>query len=77
MSRHYRSYPVNAPKKQNYHKLFTLEDEAKLAYNRDMAFRYFVNEWHAEIPELMGWELTDFYCHYKFGRVAQLSLDLA
>ena len=39
-------------KKQNYSKLFTLEEEAKLAYNTNIQFRQFVSERAGKLVEL-------------------------
>lgn len=39
-------------KKQNYSKLFTLEEQAKLAYNTNMQFRQFANERTGKLVEL-------------------------
>ena len=36
-----------------------------MQYNRDMVFRKFVAEWNADVPELMGWSLDDFYKAYQ------------
>lgn len=46
-------------KKQNYSKLFTPEEEAKLAYNTNMRFRQFANE--------RTGKLADLYTIYKQG----------
>ena len=57
--------------RRGYFKLFNEEDNARLAYNKDMAFRTFVNEWNADMPELMSWSLKDFYRAYQ-SRCVQL-----
>ena len=65
-------------KKINYSPLFNFADDfAMMRYNKDMAFRKFVHEWHADEPELLGWTLTDFYLAYQSGGVFQLKLTLA
>ena len=52
--------------KPNYSKLFSnKEDEARMAYNRDMEFRDFVLNWDKDNPELLAWSLADFYDVYK------------
>ena len=66
------------PKKPTNHSpLFGFADDfAKMKYNKDMGFRRFVHEWNADIPELMGWSLADFYLAYQTGGVAQLKLGI-
>ena len=61
------------PKRHNYSTLFGEEERAKMAYNRDTAFRKFVAEWNIDAPELIGWSLVQFYNAYKCGAV-QLSI---
>ena len=46
-------------KKPDYSKLFTLEEQAKLAYNTNMRFRQFANE--------RTGKLTELYTMYKQG----------
>ena len=76
MARYYHTFPHT--KRHDYRKLFTPADTAALAYVKDTAFRKFVNEWHTDIPELMGWTLEDFHRQYKkSGNFLQLSLPLA
>ena len=58
----------------NFRVLLTDAEKAKLLYNRDMAFRRFVDEWNADIPELLAWTLSDFYHAYQRGGDLQLSL---
>ena len=65
MARYFHSYP-HLPKKHNYSKLFNDEDKAKLMYNRDMAFRSFVDS----APNM---SLANLYTIYKGGAV-QLQL---
>lgn len=65
MSRYLHTFPRVCKKRQNYSKLLNKEDKAKMQYNRDMAFRKFVAEWNADVPELMGWSLDDFYKAYQ------------
>jgi hypothetical protein len=36
-----------------------------MEYNRNMDFRSFVLNWNADMPELLGWSLADFYKAYK------------
>ena len=73
--RFFNIYPKTYKKKVSYAKLLTTEDYAKLQYKKDMAFRRFVIEWNADLPELMGWTLTDFFIAYKSQGV-QLKLFL-
>lgn len=65
MSRYSHTFPRVYKKKQNYSKLFTEEDNVRMRYNRDMSFRKFVAEWNADVPELLGWTLNDFYRAYQ------------
>ena len=74
--RYCKTYPIVHKRRINYAVLFNnKEDKAQMAYNRDMAFRRFVSEWNADVPELMAWSLADFYKAYLSGG-AQLSLTL-
>ena len=41
------------------------EDKAKLAYNKDMEFRRFVQCYDIDNPTLFGWTLADFFKAYK------------
>lgn len=77
--RYIHTYPAVCKKRmQNYAKLFSDAENAKLLYNRDMNFRKFVNEWQPECVELLSWSLEDFYRQYKKSdRTLQLSLALA
>ena len=59
----------------NYAPLFNSEDFARMQYNKNTAFRRFVEEWNADLPELLGWTLTDFYLAFQTG-CAQLTLGL-
>lgn len=61
MSRYYHAYPKKRRPHSNYAKLFNDEDKAKMEYNRNMDFRSFVQNWNADIPELLAWSLLDFY----------------
>lgn len=65
--RYTRTYPTIRKNRIDYSVLFTCEDKAKLEYNKNMAFRRFVNEWHADEAELMGWNLVDFYTAFVGG----------
>lgn len=69
--------PYKYKHRRGYFRLFTETETAKSAYNTDMAFRKFVNEWNKDAPELLSWTLTDFYHAYKNGKAYQLSLSLA
>jgi hypothetical protein len=66
-ARYIKYYPTIRKKRINYSVLFTFEDKAKMEYNRNMKFRKFVSEWHADEPELMGWSLLDFYTAFVRG----------
>jgi hypothetical protein len=46
-----------------------------MEYNRNMDFRSFVQNWNADVAELLGWSLLDFYKAYK-NNGYQLSLAL-
>lgn len=61
----YRSWTSTHKHRRGYFKLVNEDDTARLAYNKDMAFRTFVYEWHADMPELLSWSLKDFYRAYK------------
>lgn len=63
--RYTHTYPHNRKKKPDYSILFNEEDKAKIEYNKNMSFRKFVAEWNADVPELMGWSLLDFYRAYQ------------
>jgi hypothetical protein len=52
------------PKKMDYSKLFNADDQARLAYNSDMRFRDFVENWDKDNPNLFGWSFADFYRVY-------------
>ena len=65
MSRYCHTFPYQRKCKPDYSKLFNEEDKAKMEYNRNMDFRSFVLNWNADMPELLGWSLLDFYKAYK------------
>lgn len=65
MSRYYHTFPHQRKCKPDYAKLFNEEEKIKMEYNKDMAFRSFVQNWNADVPELLGWSLADFYKAYK------------
>lgn len=65
MSRYYHAFPPTR-KRQKYSALFNNdEDKAKLAYNKDMEFRRFVQCYDIDNPTLFGWTLADFFTAYK------------
>jgi hypothetical protein len=66
MARYYHTFPHHRKPKQRFSALFNNEeDKAKLAYNKDMAFRQFVQTFDIDNPELLGWSMVDFYRKYK------------
>lgn len=75
MSRYRHTFPQTRKPRHNYAKLFTIDEVAQSAYNRDRYFRIFVSEWNKDLPELFSWSLADFYKAYKNGGY-QLSLSL-
>lgn len=61
----YHAFSYRHKKRHNYSVLFNNnEDKAKLAYNKDMGFRKFVQTFDTENPELLGWSLADFHRQY-------------
>lgn len=78
MARYTHNWPGIPKKRRGYSNLFNNEeDKARLAYNKDMAFRKFVNEWNTDIPELLSWSLVDFYRAYNDGKSYQPALFVA
>jgi hypothetical protein len=51
--------------KQNFAKLISESDKAKLEFNKNMEFRKFVLTWNSDAVELLGWSLSDFYRAYQ------------
>ena len=69
MNRYYHTYPQRRKPRPNYAKLFNEEDKAD--------FRSFVQNWNADVPELLNWTILDFYKAYKNnGYQLTLALDL-
>lgn len=54
--------------KQNYSKLISTDDKAKLLLARDKDFKDFVENWDKDNPNLLGWTLGDFYTAYMSGQ---------
>ena len=66
MARYYHTFPYKRKKQQKYSAIFNNEeDKAKLAYNKDMEFRRFVQVFDTDNPNLFAWTLVDFYREYK------------
>lgn len=61
-------------KKPKYAALFNEEDEAKLAFNRNKAFRKFVETFELDNPALLDWTIVDFHRCYYSGGVYELTL---
>ena len=74
MARYLHTFPMVPRKRHQYTKLFNREDKAIMEYKRNMAFRSFVNDWNNNVPEMMGWSITQFYDAYQKGNV-QLTLS--
>ena len=66
MSKYHYLFPKKT-KHYDFGKLITDADKARLLYNRDADFRLFVNEWNADVPQLLAWTLTDFYHAWQMG----------
>lgn len=61
----YHAFSYRPKKRHKYSALFNNnEDKAKLAYNKDVEFRRFVQTFDPENPELLGWSLVDFHRQY-------------